>query len=97
MYKWVRLHWNSRQIRKAHMSVGEMGRKTQGNLRREIKIQNPKSLLFMKLAKGRVLFRVNIFLTHSVGALLTSPPPVSLKLNSPVSIALYLMTVSKTE
>lgn len=51
----------------------------------------------MKLAKGRVLFRVNIFLTHSVGALLTSPPPVSLKLNSPVSIALYLMTVSKTE
>lgn len=52
----------------------------------------------MKLAKGRVLFRVNIFfLTHSVGALLTSPPPVSLKLNSPVSIALYLMTFSKTE
>lgn len=27
----------------------------------------------MKSAKGRVLFRVNIFLTHSLGALLTSP------------------------
>lgn len=78
------------------MSVGEMERKTQRNLRREIKIQNPRSLLFMKSAKGRVLFRVNIFLTHSLGALLT-PPSVSLKLNSPVSIVLYLMTVSKTE